>query len=46
MSVLCLNKLTLVETQCNCLRKIGFTNVDCYFKICELSLFGGMKPKE
>ena len=39
-----LNILTPVEDQCNWLREIGFINVDCYFKIFELSIFGGVKP--
>ena len=38
-----LNKLSLVETQCEWLRDIGFQDVDCYFKIFELALFGGKK---
>ena len=38
-----LNKLSLVETQCEWLRDIGFQEVDCYFKIFELALFGGKK---
>lgn len=39
-----LNILASVEDQCNWLKKIGFVNVDCYFKIFELALFGGVKP--
>ena len=39
-----LNKLTLVESQCQWLREIGFQNVDCYFKLFEIALFGGCKP--
>ncbi len=38
------NKLALVEDQCEWLREIGFVNVDCFLKIFELALFGGMKP--
>lgn len=38
-----LNKLESVETQCDWLRKIGFSEVDCYMKIFELALFGGIK---
>lgn len=38
------NRLTLVETQCEWLRDIGFANVDCYFKVFELALFGGIRP--
>ena len=37
------NILATVEAQCECLRRIGFTDVDCYFKLFELSLFGGRK---
>lgn len=38
-----LHKLESVEKQCKWLGDIGFTNVDCYMKIFELALFGGMK---
>jgi ubiquinone/menaquinone biosynthesis C-methylase UbiE len=38
------NILAPVEDQCRWLREIGFENVDCYFKIFELALFGGTKP--
>ncbi len=38
-----LNILQSVETQCRWLREIGFTEVDCYMKIFELALFGGIK---
>jgi tRNA (cmo5U34)-methyltransferase len=38
-----LNILESVELQCDWLRKIGFSNVDCYMKIFELALFGGNK---
>ncbi|MAS33143.1 MAG: methyltransferase type 12 [Anaerolineaceae bacterium] len=38
------NILALVETQCTWLRDIGFVEVDCYLKIFELALFGGIKP--
>ena len=37
------NILTPVETQCDWLREIGFEHVDCYLKIFELALFGGIK---
>lgn len=33
-----------VELQCEWLRRIGFADVDCFFKIFELALFGGKKP--
>jgi len=39
-----LNKLTLVEEQCEWLRGIGYNHVDCYFKLFEIALFGGSKP--
>jgi len=32
-----------VEDQCNWLRRIGFTDVDCFLKVFELALFGGRK---
>ncbi len=38
------NILAPVEDQCQWLRAIGFENVDCYFKILELAMFGGTKP--
>jgi ubiquinone/menaquinone biosynthesis C-methylase UbiE len=38
------NILAPVETQCQWLREAGFKDVDCYFKIFELALFGGRKP--
>jgi SAM-dependent methyltransferase len=38
------NILTPVEAQCDWLREIGYTHVDCFLKIFELALFGGMKP--
>jgi SAM-dependent methyltransferase len=31
------------ETQCECLREIGFEKVDMYFKLPELAIFGGQK---
>ncbi len=37
------NILAPVEQQCRWLRKIGFTDVDCYFKIYELAVFAGRK---
>jgi tRNA (cmo5U34)-methyltransferase len=37
------NILASVEVQCQWLRDIGFQDVDCYFKILELALFGGRK---
>lgn len=38
------NILAPVEAQCEWLRAIGFREVDCYLKILELALFGGLKP--
>ena len=40
-----LNLLTPVERQCGWLRELGFEDVDCYFKVFELALFGGRRPK-
>jgi ubiquinone/menaquinone biosynthesis C-methylase UbiE len=37
------NILTSVEKQCEWLRKIGYQDVDCYFKVFELAIFGGRK---
>jgi len=38
------NILALVEDQCAWLREIGFEEVDCYFKVLELAVFGGRRP--
>ncbi|MEM9541266.1 MAG: class I SAM-dependent methyltransferase [Cyanobacteria bacterium P01_E01_bin.42] len=38
------NILAPVELQCQWLENIGFIDVDCFFKIFELALFGGVKP--
>ena len=40
-----LNILAPVEKQCDWLREIGFQEVDCYMKIFELALFGGVKTQ-
>jgi tRNA (cmo5U34)-methyltransferase len=37
------NILAPVEKQCEWLRTIGFKDVDCYFKLYELAIFGGRK---
>jgi tRNA (cmo5U34)-methyltransferase len=37
------NILAPVETQCQWLRQIGFADVDCFFKVFELAIFGGRK---
>ena len=39
------NILARVDDQCSWLRKIGFEDVDCYFKSFELAVFGGRKPR-
>ncbi len=38
------NLFTSVETQCQWLREIGYTDVDCFFKYFELAIFGGCRP--
>jgi hypothetical protein len=38
------NILAPVEAQCTWLSEIGFVEVDCFFRILELALFGGQKP--
>ena len=40
------NILAPVETQCQWLRDIGFQDVDCFFKVFELALFGGRKTSK
>lgn len=37
------NILAPVEVQCQWLREIGFADVDCFFKLFQLALFGGRK---
>lgn len=37
------NILLSVSTQCDWLREIGYEEVDCYFRIYELAVFGGRK---
>lgn len=37
------NILEPVEEQCNWLREIGFEEVDCFFKLYEIAVFGGRK---
>lgn len=37
------DRLTPVETQCQWLRELGFTDVDCFFKLFEIAIFGGRK---
>jgi ubiquinone/menaquinone biosynthesis C-methylase UbiE len=38
------NIVALVEEQCAWLRAIGYQDVDCYFKVFELAVFGGRRP--
>ena len=40
------NILAPVEEQCRWLRNLGYRDVDCFFKIFELALFGGRKASE
>jgi len=37
------NILAPVERQCEWLRAVGFEDVDCYFKVFELAVFGGRR---
>ena len=37
------NRLAPVEAQLQWLRELGFAHVDCYFKVFELALFGGIR---
>jgi len=38
------NILLSVDTQCGWLREIGYEEVDCYFRVYELAVFGGRCP--
>jgi SAM-dependent methyltransferase len=38
------NILAPVELQCDWLRQIGYEEVDCYFRVYELAVFGGRRP--
>ncbi len=40
------NVLASVEAQCEWMREIGYRDVDCFFKIFELAVFGGRRPRE
>ena len=37
------NILAPVELQCDWLREAGYVDVDCYFKVFELAVFGGRR---
>lgn len=39
------DRLAPVEDQCRWLEQVGFVEVDCWFKLFELAMFGGRKPK-
>lgn len=39
------NLLAPVEVQCRWLQEIGFVDVDCFFKVFELAVFGGRRPR-
>jgi ubiquinone/menaquinone biosynthesis C-methylase UbiE len=39
------NRLAPVEQQLTWLRDIGFADVDCFFKVLELAVFGGRRPE-
>ncbi len=39
------NILAPVDAQCQWLRQIGFTDVDCFLKVFELAIFGGRKSR-
>lgn len=36
--------ISSVNDQCGWLREIGFVDVDCFFKVFELAVFGGRRP--
>lgn len=37
-------KIAPLEVQCDWLRTIGFESVECFLKVAELAVFGGLKP--
>jgi hypothetical protein len=37
-------KIAPLEVQCDWLRSIGFESVECFLKVAELAVFGGLKP--
>lgn len=40
------NILAYAEDQCEWLRQIGYSDVDCYFKVFELAIFGGRRTAD
>ena len=40
------NRLAPLELQLQWLRELGFNHVDCFFKVFELALFGGVKASD
>ena len=40
------NILAPTDLQCDWLREIGYEEVDCYFRIYELAVFGGRRPAD
>ena len=38
------NILAPLDVQCRWLEEIGFVDVDCFFKLFEMALFGGRRP--
>lgn len=39
------DKLASVNTQCRWLGEIGFEDVDCFFRVFEIALFGGRRKR-
>ncbi len=39
------NILTLLDIQKEWMRDVGFADVECFFKVFEIALFGGIKPQ-
>jgi SAM-dependent methyltransferase len=37
-------KIAPLEVQCDWLREIGFESVECFLKVSEMAVFGGIKP--
>jgi len=38
------NILAPIDTQCEWLTELGYTEVDCFFRVWELAVFGGLRP--